>query len=68
MRSVSSGESYVGNLQKFGYYWSGTSSEMDELGAYFLYFRSTVYGDGIDPATDDNRATGRSVRLVRDIR
>lgn len=66
LRSVSSGGVYVGNLQKFGYYWSGTSSEMDELGAYYLVFRSTEYGTGIDPATDDNRATGRSVRLVKD--
>ena len=67
MRTESSGGAYVGNLQRMGYYWSGTSFERDELGAYFLIFRSTEYGDGIDPASEDNRATGRSVRLVRDI-
>ena len=58
----------VGNVEEAGYYWSATPEAETELGAYFLFFSnffSTETGT-IDPDHHDNRATGLSVRLVKD--
>ena len=54
------GGSYVGNVQGYGYYWSATEGVSNYAG--FLYFFSG--GAGI---IDYNRASGRSVRLVKDV-
>lgn len=42
----------------YGYYWSSTSGS--STGAYSLYFRSS----GVNPANDDLRGFGYSVRCV----
>ncbi|MBO7316952.1 MAG: hypothetical protein J6U44_07315, partial [Paludibacteraceae bacterium] len=56
-RRYGSGVDYV---QDLGYYWSATES--DSRGACYLYFNAVgAYVDG------DNRYSGRSVRLVKDL-